>query len=76
MAKNSHHIVPNSNGGWSVKKSGSTRASKAFNTQQDAVEYGKIISANSKSDLIIHRSDGTIQGKDSFGEKNYQKGRG
>jgi len=73
MAKNSHHVVPNSKGGWSVKKSGSIRASKTFTTHLDAVEYGKKISIDSKSDLIIHGKDGTIQKKDSFGKRTIKR---
>ena len=29
----SHHVVPNSDGGWDVKKSGTERASKHFETK-------------------------------------------
>lgn len=65
MAKNSHHVVTNPNGGWSVKTEGSSRSIRNFSTQKDAIEYGRDLSRNSSSELVIHRKDGTIQSKDS-----------
>lgn len=67
MAKKSQHVVPSSSGGWNVKKSGSARASKHFSTKEEAVKFGRAISKNSNSELYIHKQDGTIQKKDSYG---------
>jgi hypothetical protein len=39
MAKRTNHVVPSSSG-WSVKKSGSTRASKTFDNKEKAIVYG------------------------------------
>ena len=36
----SHHIVPNPDGDWDVKKAGAERASKHFGTKQEAVDKG------------------------------------
>lgn len=66
MAKNSHHVVPDPNGGWSVKKEGASRASKRFDQKRDAVTYAKNISKDQGSELVIHGQDGTIIEKDSY----------
>ena len=63
----SHHVVPNPDGGWDIKKSGSERASKHFETKQDAVKQGREISQNQKTEFVIHGMDGKIQQKDSHG---------
>lgn len=61
------HIVTGKNGGWSVKRSGSQRAFKRFETKKEAVKYGRQLSKERKSEFIIHRKDGTIQDADSHG---------
>jgi hypothetical protein len=38
MAKNTHHVVPNPDGGWNIKKGGAERSSGHFNNKQDAVK--------------------------------------
>lgn len=67
MSKKSHHVVPNPDGGWNVKKGGATRASKHFNTKSQAISYGRKVSQNQRSEFVIHKRDGTIQRKDSHG---------
>jgi hypothetical protein len=67
MANKSHHVVPAPDGGWNVKKGGSERASKHFEHKVDAEKYARNVSINQKSELVIHKRDGTIQKKDSHG---------
>lgn len=55
------HIVPNLNGGWSLKKSGSTRATKNFTEKSEAIKVGKIVARNQKTVLVVHKSDGRIE---------------
>jgi hypothetical protein len=66
-AKRSHHVVPAIDGGWSVKKEGSERASKHFPTKEAAETWGRMQSIKDRSQLVIHRRDGTIAQKDSYG---------
>ncbi len=66
MAKKSNHVVPSSSG-WAVKKSGSERASKIFRTKEKAIDYGRELSMNEKTELYIHKKNGMIQNKDSYG---------
>ena len=68
MRKKSNHVVPaKDNGGWVVKKSGSFRVSKIFRTKKDAVKYGREISRREKTELYIHKKDGRIQDRNSYG---------
>lgn len=67
MARKTQHVVPNSDGGWSVKKGGAARASQKFENQRDAISYGKKVSKNQNAELFIHRKDGTIRERNSYG---------
>lgn len=67
MSKVSKHVVPNPAGGWAVKNSGATRASRTFDTQADAVKYGRTTAKKSHAELYIHGRDGTIKDKNSYG---------
>ncbi|RUQ31728.1 MAG: DUF2188 domain-containing protein [Candidatus Competibacteraceae bacterium] len=66
MAK-SHHVVPNPNGGWDIKKGGGEKSIKHTDTKQDAVDIARQISKNQQSELVIHNKDGKISQKDSHG---------
>jgi hypothetical protein len=67
MAKNSHHVVPDPKGGWSVKRGGAVRASRHFERKSEAESWGRKVSTEQGSELVIHKLDGTIQRKDSRG---------
>ena len=67
MSKPSKHVVPSSSGGWVVKNSGAVRASKSFDTQQQAVDYGRSAAKKVGTELYIHGRDGTIKDKLSYG---------
>ena len=62
-----HHVVPNSNGGWDVKRGGSNRASSHHETKRDAIDAGRNVSRNQKTELRIHNKDGRIASSDSHG---------
>ena len=61
--KKSHHVVKNPSGGWSVKKSGASRASGTFKTQNAAVSSAKKISKNQGTKVVVHGRDGRIKKK-------------
>lgn len=68
MSRKSNHVIPSpKKNGWAVKKSGSAKVSRSFETKAKAVEYGKQISRREKTELYIHRKDGTIQNRNSYG---------
>ncbi len=67
--KRSNHVIPSvEKGGWAVKKSGSTRASKSFDRKEDAVKYGRALSRKEQTELYIHKRDGRIQDRNSYGK--------
>ena len=71
MAKTTQHIVKNSSGGWAVKKGGSSRATKVYSTQKEAIDHGRIIAKSQKAEFYIHGRDGKIREKDSYGNAPY-----
>lgn len=60
------HVVPSPGGGWSVRKSGSERASKKFVSKEEAVDWGRAHSRQQGTEFIIHRTDGTVQERSSY----------
>jgi hypothetical protein len=67
MAKKGQHVVPSTSGGWAVRKTGAERASKVFPTQQDAIKHARQVAKKEKSELYVHKKDGTIRERDSYG---------
>ncbi|SUI88591.1 DUF2188 domain-containing protein [Shewanella putrefaciens] len=67
MSKNSQHVVRSSDGGWAVKKGGSSKATKHFDTQQEAIDYGRQVAKNQNAEFYVHGRDGRIKEKDSYG---------
>lgn len=61
----SHHVVPNPQGGWDVKRGGADRASSHHDTKADAVERGREVSRSQRTELRIHNKDGRIARSDS-----------
>lgn len=69
MGKN-QHVTPK-DGKWQVKGAGNSKATKTFNTQKEAIEAAKNIAKNQKSEVVIHRPNGKIRDKDSYGNDPY-----
>jgi len=67
MARKTLHVVKSPAGGWAVKKGGSSRATKIYATQRGAIVHGREIAKNQKAEFYIHRKDGKIREKDSYG---------
>ncbi|TCL62518.1 uncharacterized protein DUF2188 [Rhizobium sp. BK251] len=62
-----HHVVPDPDRGWNVKRGGASRSSGHFDTKQEAVDRAREISRNANSELKIHNQDGKIAQSDSHG---------
>ncbi len=65
--KKNQHVTPRSDGLWQVKKGGSQRATRVTQTQKEAIDIARRIAKNQKTELIIHRTNGQIRRKDSYG---------
>ena len=64
------HVVPHERG-WAVKSERGKRASSVHQTQQAAIDRGREIARNQKSELLIHGRDGQIRKRDSHGHDPY-----
>lgn len=64
------HVVPN-NGGWSVRRSGASKASGVYRTQGEAIERARELARNQATELYIHGRDGRIRERDSYGNDRY-----
>ena len=64
MPSSTHHVIPNPKGGWSVHRHGAQRVSRHFATKKAAEAYGRRVSFNQQTVLIIHHEDGSRTASD------------
>ncbi|MBW4444175.1 MAG: DUF2188 domain-containing protein [Plectolyngbya sp. WJT66-NPBG17] len=69
MPKRHQYIVPHPEG-WAVKKEGSNRATAIFDTQEEAIEYGRNLAINQRCELVIFNRQGVERDR-----KNYRNPR-
>ena len=69
MGKNQH--IVKTNNGWGVRGEKNSRITKNFETQKSAIEKGREIAINQKSEVIIHGRDGKIRERNSYGNDPY-----
>lgn len=65
MGKN-QHVVPHGDD-WAVRGEGNSRVTSTHDTQGEAIERARDIAINQESEVVIHRPDGTIRDRDSYG---------
>lgn len=53
--------------GWAVRGEGSKKATSTHRTQADAIDAGREIAQNQKSELFIQGRDGKIRDRSSYG---------
>ncbi len=66
MGKN-QHVTPHHDGGWQVKGAGNVKATVRTATQKEAIDIAREISKNQGSEMVIHRPNGQIREKNSYG---------
>ena len=71
MAKGKNQHVVKHHGGWAVKGTGNSRATKVTKTQKEAIEIAEKIARNQQSDTKIHGTDGKIRAGNSYGEDGF-----
>lgn len=64
--RQNQHVVP-TKGGWAIKGAGSSRATKVYGTQKQAIQRGREIAKRQGSELLIHGRDGRIREKKTYG---------
>lgn len=67
MSKKSQHVVPKTEGGWSVRKTGASKATRTFDTQKEALNYARDLARKQSGEVYIHGKDGTVRSRDSYG---------
>ena len=69
MSKNDIHTVPWSGegGNWANKREHGANRRRIFVTQAEAIRAGRKLAKESKSEHFIHRRDGTIRARNSYG---------
>lgn len=61
------HVTKHPEGGWQVKPAGGKKATTRTDTQQQAIDIARTIAMNQGSEIVIHRPNGKIRDKDSYG---------
>ena len=66
MSGKNQHVVPYENK-WAIRGEGNSRVTSVFENKSEALQRGRSMASNQRSELVIHGRDGRIQDKDSFG---------
>lgn len=53
--------------GWALRRAGNERVSSIYRTQAEAIEQGRRVAQQDRTELIVQGQDGQIRSKDSFG---------
>jgi len=69
MGKN-QHVVPHGDD-WAVRGAGNSRATSVHGTQAEAQAAARQIAINQQSEVVIHRPNGQIRDKDSYGNDTF-----
>ena len=67
-SRTTYHLLPNDEG-WEIRAEGADRATKKFDTKDEALDAARDLARNAEpSQLIIHRTDGTVSTSHTYGE--------
>lgn len=70
MSGKNQHVVPR-NDGWAVRGEGNQRDTSHHRTQHQAEQAAREIAINQRSEVVIHRENGQIRDKNSYGNDPY-----
>lgn len=71
MVSKNQHVTPRPDGNWQVKAEKALRATAVTKTQGEAIRIARDMARNQKSEIFIHRPDGRIRARDSYGNDPY-----
>jgi hypothetical protein len=60
------HVVPHGDD-WAVRGAGNERATRIFETQQQAIDFARQTAMNQQSEMFIHNQQGQIRERNSYG---------
>lgn len=69
LGKNQHVVFRNEK--WAVLGEGNEKVTSYHETQEEARKKAREIAINQQSEVIIHRKNGKIRDKDSYGNDDY-----
>lgn len=58
--------------GWAVKKEGSNRITAFFQTQGEAIAYGRDLAITQRCELVIHDRKGNVRKRQNYKDRRYQ----
>jgi hypothetical protein len=67
MSQRKNQHVVRSGDQWAVRGEGNSRVTSKHETQSEAIEAGRRIAQNQKSELLIHGKNGQIRERSSYG---------
>jgi hypothetical protein len=70
MSKKNQHVVPRGND-WAVQGAGNEKATRIVSTQAAAIKIAKEIAINQGSEMFIHRPNGQIRERNTYGKDNF-----
>lgn len=70
MSKKNQHVVPHGDQ-WAVKGEKNQKVTRLVDTQSEAIKIAREIAINQQSELIIHRPNGQIREKNTYGNDKY-----
>jgi len=70
MSGKSQHVVPVGDR-WGVRGAGNERLTSLHDTQVEAAASAREIARNQQSEVLIHRPDGRIRDRNSYGNDPY-----
>jgi len=66
MEKKDQHVVPHGKN-WAVEGEGNKRATRVTKTKKEAMQIARKIAKKAKSEVVVHKRNGKISDKDSYG---------
>lgn len=70
MSKKNQYVVPH-NDGWAVRGEGNSKVTRQFDTQSQAIDFGRGVARSQQSELLIQGRDGRFRERDSYGNDPY-----
>lgn len=70
MAGKNQHVVPHGKN-WAVRGANNERATSIHETQSEAERVAREIAIRQRSEVVIHRRDGRIRDKNSYGNDEF-----
>jgi hypothetical protein len=70
MAGKNQHVVPHGKD-WAVRGENNERATSVHETQSEAERAAREIAIRQRSEVVIHRRDGRIRDKNSYGNDEF-----